>query len=136
MFLPPQKRSHECASRVRSTYIFCLFTPSTNRKCLSERHVIFIDKSYVTRLLQTVIEGSYSSLFPTSLREDKLLRSESEGRSRPHPVISVTPECIHSCQLEIRTSNLKMASTEIFDAAVVVQFLAADRQELFMNKKR
>jgi hypothetical protein len=63
---------------------------------------------------------------------------QSDSHSRPHPVISVPPERLDSCQLEIRTSDLKMASTEILDAAVnvVVQFLAAERQELFMNKKR
>jgi hypothetical protein len=89
-------------------------------------------------LLQAVIKESYISLFPTSLFEDQLLCAESAGHSRPHPHISVKPEYLDSCQLEIRTSDLKMASTEIFDAAVnvVVQFLAAERQELFMNKKR
>ena len=89
-------------------------------------------------MLQTVIKESYISLFPTSLSVEKLLCAEFDGHCRPHPVISVTPGCLGSCQFEIRTSDLKMASTEIFDAAVnvVVQFLAAESQELFMNKKR
>jgi len=38
-------------------------------------------------MLQTVIKESYISLFPTSLRVDKLLCEEFDGHSRPHPVI-------------------------------------------------
>ena len=134
----PQQWLHERPSMLCYTYIACIVTSFKNHKCLPEPPVIFTTNSYVTWLLQTEIKISYISLLPTLLHEDKLLSPESDGHSRPQPVILVPPERFDSCQLETRTSDLKMASTDIFDADVnvVVQFLAAERQELFMNKKR